>query len=68
LRGSPRRTCRIETDEYGNRTYRTNGKEIPRDQLVIFPGYSPDTCEEGISPLETLRRVLREEVEHLAGP
>jgi HK97 family phage portal protein len=58
---SPANLC-IETDEYGNRTYRTNnGKVISRDQLVIFPGYSPDTSEEGISPLETLRRVLREE-------
>jgi HK97 family phage portal protein len=57
---SPAYLC-IETDEYGNRTYRANGKEIPRDQLVIFPGYSPDSTEEGISPLETLRRVLREE-------
>lgn len=57
---SPAYLC-IETDEYGNRTYRSNGKEIPRDQLVIFPGYSPDSTEEGISPLETLRRVLREE-------
>jgi HK97 family phage portal protein len=55
---------RTQTDQNtGVVTYRTaTGIEIPRDQLVIFPGYSPDTCDLGISPLETLRRVLLEEV------
>jgi HK97 family phage portal protein len=43
------------------RTYRTpDGTVIPRDQLVVFPGYSPDSADEGVSPLETLRRVLLE--------
>lgn len=53
----------IETDENGVRTYRLlDGTVIPRSQLVIFPGYSPDTDVEGFSPLETLRRVLQEEM------
>jgi len=51
----------VETDEKGNRTYRLDGVEIPRSEIVVFPGYSPDTDAEGVSPLETLRRVLLEE-------
>lgn len=53
----------VETDaNTGRLTYRTSsGVEIPRSQLIIFPGYSPDTYEEGVSPLETLRRVLQDE-------
>lgn len=41
-----------------------NGKPIPRDELVVFSGYSPEGAwcdEDGVSPLETLRRVLAEE-------
>jgi HK97 family phage portal protein len=34
---------------------------IPRGDLVIFHGYSPDGGDEGVSPLETLRTVLAEE-------
>lgn len=46
----------------GRTVYRTpDGKTIPRDQLVIFHGYSPDGDDQGVSPLETLRRVLQEE-------
>jgi HK97 family phage portal protein len=41
--------------------YRFDGEEISRDELVIFHGYHPDGSEEGVSPLETLRRVLSEE-------
>jgi HK97 family phage portal protein len=52
----------VEYDEArGQRVYRLDGKEIPRDELVVFPGYSPDTDAEGVSPLETLRRVLQED-------
>jgi HK97 family phage portal protein len=44
------------------RVYRTStGVEVPRAQLVVFSGYSPDSDDEGVSPLETLRRVLSEE-------
>jgi HK97 family phage portal protein len=52
----------IETDERGNRTYRLlDGTEILRSRLVVFPGYSPDTDAEGVSPLETLRQRLQSE-------
>ena len=53
----------IEMDaSTGRRVYRlTNGDEIPENDLVIFHGYSPDGGEDGVSPLETLRRVLQEE-------
>jgi len=50
----------LDVDQDGRRIYRTlKGVEIPRNQLVIFPGYSPDSTD-GVSPLETLRRVLLE--------
>jgi HK97 family phage portal protein len=53
----------VETDQNTGRvTYRTSqGIEIPRSQLIVFPGYSPDSFDEGVSPLETLRRVLQDE-------
>jgi HK97 family phage portal protein len=51
----------VEVDEQGRRTYRTlRGEVVPRASLVVFPGYSPDSADEGVSPLETLRRVLLE--------
>jgi HK97 family phage portal protein len=37
-----------------------DGQVIPRSRLVIFRGYNPDG-DDGVSPMETLRRVLREE-------
>jgi HK97 family phage portal protein len=39
----------------------SDGTIVPRNNLIIFPGYSPDNFDEGVSPLETLRRVLEEE-------
>jgi HK97 family phage portal protein len=46
----------------GRWVYRTpDGTEVSRDRLVIFHGYDPDGSGEGVSPLETLRRVLQEE-------
>lgn len=42
-------------------TYRFKGETISRRDLVIFSGYHPDGSEQGVSPLETLRRVLAEE-------
>ena len=49
------------------RVYRlTDGTVIPRAQLIVFPGYSPDNFDEGVSPLETLRRVLEEEAASIA--
>ena len=40
----------------------SQGEKIyPRDQVVYFRGYSPDSQDAGVSPLEALRRVLREE-------
>ena len=49
------------------RVYRLNdGTVVPRAQLIIFPGYSPDNFDEGVSPLETLRRVLEEEAGSIA--
>ena len=41
--------------------YRFKGKIVPRDSLVVLPGYHPDGGEQGVSPLETLRRVLAED-------
>ncbi len=41
-----------------------DGKVIPRDRLIVFSGYSPDGAwndDDGVSPLETLRRALEEE-------
>lgn len=46
----------------GRHVYRLpNGEVVPREELVVFAGYSPDGSELGVSPLETLRRVLQEE-------
>lgn len=42
-------------------TYRYKGEAISREELIVFPGYHPDGSEEGVSPLETLRRILAEE-------
>lgn len=41
--------------------FRFNGEIISRDELVVFHGYHPDGGDQGVSPLETLRRVLSEE-------
>lgn len=44
--------------------YGPGGEAIPRNELVVFSGYSPEGAwcnEDGVSPLETLRRVLQEE-------
>lgn len=44
--------------------YGPDGQVIPRNQLVVFSGYTPEGAwlnEDGVSPLETLRRVLAEE-------
>jgi HK97 family phage portal protein len=35
--------------------------DLPPDQVVHFRGYNPDNAVFGLSPLETLRRVLAEE-------
>lgn len=49
-------------NQTGRRTYRlSGGAVVNRDDLVIFSGYHPDGSEDGVSPLETLRRVLAEE-------
>jgi HK97 family phage portal protein len=53
----------VQTEKVGDRwVYRSpDGVEIPRNRLVIFHGYNPDGAGTGVSPLETLRRVLQEE-------
>lgn len=55
----------VRSIEKGQPVYRNPaGKVIPRDELVVFSGYCPDGNfgnEDGVSPLETLRRVLAEE-------
>lgn len=38
-------------------------KDIPADQIVHFRGYNPDDARGGLSPIETLRRILAEEYE-----
>lgn len=47
----------------GRRIYRdaVTGDVVPRSQLVVFSGYDPCGDGDGVSPLETLRRVLQEE-------
>lgn len=35
--------------------------DLPMDQVVFFRGYNPDDSRWGVSPMETLRRVLAEE-------
>lgn len=48
----------VENGEYRNVK---TGAVYNRDDLVVFPGYSPDGDDLGVSPIETLRRVLAEE-------
>lgn len=64
----PRSVTRIapsqmQTETVEGRTvYRgPDGNRIPRNRLVVFHGYNPDGSGAGVSPLETLRRVLLEE-------
>ncbi len=45
----------------GRRAYRYEDRLLTRQDLVIFPGYSPGGSDDGVSPLETLRRVLQDE-------
>lgn len=54
---------KIQLDMDGDRrVYRdAQGNVLSRDSLVVFHGYSPDDDDDGVSPLETLRRVLQEE-------
>lgn len=54
---------KLYREQVGNSTiYRlSDGREISRNNLVIFRGYTLEDDEDGISPLETLRRVLAEE-------
>lgn len=43
----------------GSRGYR----DFPASQIVHFRGYNPDDARGGLSPIETLRRILAEEYE-----
>jgi HK97 family phage portal protein len=46
----------------GVKVYRDGrGVELNRNDLVIFPGYSPSLADDGVSPLETLRQTILEE-------
>lgn len=36
-------------------------RDFGRDEIVLFHGYDPDDARWGVSPMETLRRVLAEE-------
>lgn len=62
VRGVLRRPPQVWTVEPDGR-WRDNGsgRVYGRDDLVLFRGYSPDGDDNGVSPLETLRRVLAEE-------
>jgi HK97 family phage portal protein len=46
-------------------TYRITGNkgsvDLPRDRAVHFRGFNPEDPREGVSPMETLRRILNEE-------
>lgn len=48
--------------ETGRNIYRlSSGERLTRKDLVVFSGYTPDGADGGVSPLETLRRLLEEE-------
>jgi HK97 family phage portal protein len=48
--------------ETGRTVYKlSNGERLTRKDLVIFSGYTPDGMDGGVSPLETLRKLLEEE-------
>ena len=51
----------FEVDDQGLWVDQRSGQRYRRDQLVVFTGYSPTDDQKGVSPLETLRRVLAEE-------
>jgi HK97 family phage portal protein len=51
----------FDIDEQGFWVDLRTGVRYRRDQLVVFSGYSPTDDGKGVSPLETLRRVLGEE-------
>lgn len=58
----PPSRLQMEMDQQTLRmTYRLDGQVITRREMVIFHGYHPDGGEQGVSPLETLRRVLAED-------
>lgn len=62
VRIPPSQICPEYDQATGRTVYRmSDGTVIPRADLVLFPGYSPDGTSDGVSPLETLRRVLAEE-------
>lgn len=62
VRVPPSKICPEYDQRTGRTVYRLNdGTLLARSDLVIFPGYSPDGDSDGVSPLETLRRVLAEE-------
>lgn len=48
------------------RRYWIGGELVPRDDLVIFSGYHPEGGEQGVPPVETLRRILEEDAEAVA--
>lgn len=57
----PSSMCRDSSDP-DRVVYRlSDGRVIPRSDLCVFKGYSPDGTSDGVSSLETLRRVLQEE-------
>lgn len=40
-----------------------DGSTIPADQVIVFPGYDPQGIDEGVAPMEALRRILAEDNE-----
>lgn len=65
-RVSPRRVQPQDGDWLEVSKFRITGdngkfRDFPREQLVLFDGYSPDTETDSQSPIETLRTILAEE-------
>lgn len=63
---SPRRMTPIDGDWLDVDAYRLTGRngyrDIPREDLVVFPGYDPEEeSSSGSSPIESLRLILAEE-------
>lgn len=63
IRVPPRQVVPIGGDASVAEAFRIgNGPPIPADQVVHIAGYNPDDARWGLSPIETLRAVLAEDI------
>jgi HK97 family phage portal protein len=65
VRASPSKVTVLGDDPFAPQGYEVRGnrgkRQFPPEQVVHFRGYSPTDVRWGVSPLETLRRILAEE-------